>query len=111
MVVEDALDNGGVDALGGLCEVGEVNEEDILAGHVSNDLGCGQPKLFKDELGFRSGVTLSSSNGFDTALYLTSLVSAVPYTVSYVISNTVFLFIFAKPFGEKFTRVKLKYGV
>ncbi|MBR5751099.1 MAG: ECF transporter S component [Clostridia bacterium] len=50
-------------------------------------------------------------NGFDTALYLTSLVSAVPYTVSYVISNTVFLFIFAKPFGEKFTRVKLKYGV
>ena len=50
-------------------------------------------------------------SGFDTALYLTSLVSAVPYTVSYVISNTVFLFVFARPFGEKLSRVKLKYGV
>jgi len=29
----------------------------------------------------------------------------------YSVSNVIFLLLFAKPFGEKLERVKLKYGV
>ncbi len=49
--------------------------------------------------------------GFDTELYLASITAAIPYTIVYALSNIVFLFIFAKPFGEKLQRVKIKYGV
>lgn len=45
------------------------------------------------------------------SLYLTALVTALPYTALYSVSNCVFLWIFARPFGEKLERVKLKYGV
>lgn len=44
-------------------------------------------------------------------LYLTALSTAVPYTVLYAVSNAVFLWAFAKPFGEKLERIRLKYGV
>ncbi|MBO4217592.1 MAG: ECF transporter S component [Clostridia bacterium] len=49
--------------------------------------------------------------GFDMSLYLASITAAIPYTVMYAVSNVIFLFIIAKPFGEKLQRVKLKYGV
>ncbi len=48
---------------------------------------------------------------FEIKLYLSALASAVPYTVTYIVSNVVFLWAFAKPFGEKLERVRLKYGV
>ncbi|MBQ3668500.1 MAG: ECF transporter S component [Clostridia bacterium] len=48
---------------------------------------------------------------FSIKLYLAALVSAIPYTVSYVVSNVVFLWVFAKPFGEKLTRMHIKYGI
>ena len=51
------------------------------------------------------------NQGFDIKLYLAALVSAVPYTVSYAVSNVLFLFLLAKPFGEKLGRIKIKYGV
>lgn len=51
------------------------------------------------------------NQGFDIKLYLAALVSAVPYTVSYAVSNVLFLFLLAKPFGEKLSRIKIKYGV
>ena len=43
--------------------------------------------------------------------YLVSLVTAIPYTAVYAVSNMLFFALLAKPFGEKLERVKLKYGV
>ncbi len=49
--------------------------------------------------------------GFNGALYAASVVTALPHTVLYAVSNFVFLYFLARPFGEKMERVKLKYGV
>lgn len=51
------------------------------------------------------------NRGFDVKLYAAALVSAIPYTVSYAVSNVLFLYLLAKPFGEKLGRIKTKYGV
>lgn len=51
------------------------------------------------------------NQGFDIRLYLAALVSAIPYTASYAVSNVLFLYLLAKPFGEKLHRIKVKYGV
>ena len=49
------------------------------------------------------------AKGFDLALYGTAIITAIPHTVLYSISNIIFLFIMAKPFGEKIERIKIKY--
>ena len=54
---------------------------------------------------------LSYSQGFSLKLYLTALVTAVPYTLSYAVSNVLFLWLLFKPFGEKLERIRIKYGV
>ena len=51
------------------------------------------------------------SEGFEWQLYMASVVAALPHTVIYSISNVVFLWLTAKPFGEKLERIKLKYGM
>ncbi|MCR5728118.1 MAG: ECF transporter S component [Lachnospiraceae bacterium] len=51
------------------------------------------------------------SAGFDLELYLLSIEAAIPHTILYAVSNFVFLFVLAKPFGDKLERIKLKYGV
>lgn len=51
------------------------------------------------------------NDGFDFSLYLAAIVTALPYTALYAISNFIFLFFMAKPFGEKLSRIKIKYGV
>ena len=51
------------------------------------------------------------NEGFSVKLYAAALVSAIPYTLSYAVSNVLFLFLLAKPFGEKLSRIKTKYGV
>lgn len=51
------------------------------------------------------------NNSFDPALYIAALATAAPYTLLYAASNVVFLWLCAKPFGEKLDRVKLKYGI
>lgn len=51
------------------------------------------------------------AEGFGAQLYLTALATALPHTVLYCVSNMIFLWLFARPFGEKLERVKLKYGV
>ena len=55
--------------------------------------------------------TLWYSGGFDTSVYLSALVTAIPYTVSYAVSNFIFLLFLAKPFGEKLERLHIKYGI
>lgn len=51
------------------------------------------------------------NSGFNWSLYLATLATAIPYTVSYAVSNVVFLLCLGRPFGEKLARVKIKYGV
>ena len=49
--------------------------------------------------------------GFKWELYAAALVTAIPYTIGYAVSNVVFLLVLGRPFGEKLQRVKIKYGV
>ena len=43
--------------------------------------------------------------------YFASLLSALPFTILYAVSNVGFLLLLRKPVGNKLNRVKLKYGV
>lgn len=49
--------------------------------------------------------------GFRWELYLSALITALPHTLLYSLSNLLFLWFLAKPFGEKLERVRIKYGV
>lgn len=49
--------------------------------------------------------------GFRLELYLSALLTALPYTAAYAVANFIFLWVLAKPFGEKLERVRIKYGV
>ena len=51
------------------------------------------------------------NKGFDTSLYLAALGTALPHTLMYVVSNGAFLWLCARPFGEKLERIRIKYGV
>ncbi len=44
-------------------------------------------------------------------LYTAGLLTALPHTALYTVSNLIFLWFLARPFGEKLERVKIKYGV
>lgn len=47
----------------------------------------------------------------ELSMYLAAITAAVPHTVLYAVSNLVFLFLLAEPFGEKLERIKIKYGL
>ena len=49
--------------------------------------------------------------GFSAEVYLAKMLTALPHTLLYAVSNVIFLLLFARPFGEKLERVKLIYGV
>lgn len=51
------------------------------------------------------------NGGFSPALYAAAVVTALPHTALYAASNLLFLALLAKPFGEKLSRIKKKYGV
>ena len=55
--------------------------------------------------------TAISGEGFSLPIYFGALVSALPHTVIYCVSNVIFLLLCAKPFGKKMERIKKKYGV
>lgn len=54
---------------------------------------------------------LSYAEHFDLVLYLSAVTAAIPATVSYVLSNVLFLALFSKPFGQKLGRIKQKYAI
>lgn len=90
----------------------------LFAGYLSKPL---QKKPLLLVYGVLSGIAYSFimdiwtvlwyNNTFDFSLYLAALVSAIPYTVLYSVSNFFFLWFMAKPFGDKLNRIKIKYGV
>lgn len=49
--------------------------------------------------------------GFDFSLFISAVVSAFPFTVIYAVSNLAFMWLLAEPFGEKLSRIKIKYGI
>ncbi len=48
---------------------------------------------------------------FSLSLYAAAAVTALPHTMLYAAANLLFLWILAKPFGDKLSRIKKKYGV
>jgi energy-coupling factor transport system substrate-specific component len=50
-------------------------------------------------------------NDLRAEAYLSAIVAAIPHTVLYSLSDFLFLFLLAKPLGEKLNRIKIKYGV
>ncbi len=91
----------------------------LIAGYLSEPLRKSRVLLIL--YGVLAGVAYSMmmdvwtvlwySGSFDWSLYLTALVSALPFTALYAVSNAGFLLLLRKPMGEKLGRIKLKYGV
>ncbi len=55
---------------------------------------------------------LSYNDGkFSLKLYLSALTTAIPYTLSYAVSNILFLWFLAEPFGKKLKRIVKKYNI
>lgn len=55
--------------------------------------------------------TVWAENTFNLARYIATVIAALPTTVEYAVSNVVFVFLLAKPFGNKLLRIKKKYGL
>ena len=55
--------------------------------------------------------TLSGEGGFSWAHYLSYAIAALPMTVSYAVSNVVFLLVLTGPLLQKTERLRVKYGV
>lgn len=91
----------------------------LIAGFAANPLK--RHKWLLASYGVLAGIFYSAvmdvwtviwyDGSFHAELYLTALVTAIPHTVMYSVSNFIFLWFAAKPFGEKLERVKIKYGV
>lgn len=54
---------------------------------------------------------LWQSDSFNFELYLSAIITALPHTIIYSISNFLFLLLMAKPIGDKLNRIKIKYGI
>lgn len=48
---------------------------------------------------------------FEPALYKTAILTAIPFTALYALTNTVFLLLLKNSFGRKMKRIKLNYGI
>lgn len=49
--------------------------------------------------------------GFTLSLYSAAIITALPHTLLYSVSNCLFLLLFARPLGEKLQRAKTKYSM
>lgn len=91
----------------------------LFAGYLSVPLK--KSRLLLSLYGIFAGVAFSLimdvwtvlwyQGGFSIKFYAAALLTALPYTVSYAVSNVVFLLLLGEPFGRKLERIKIKYGV
>ena len=86
----------------------------LLAGVFAK--GLKKSRLLLYGFGALSGVLFSLLVDVWTALwtgisYVAALLSALPVTAVYAVSNVVFLLVLARPVGEMLERVKTKYGL
>lgn len=54
---------------------------------------------------------LNIEGSFVLSRYGAQLLTSLPVTIAYAVSNVIFLLLFQKPFGKKLERAKLKYGI
>ena len=54
---------------------------------------------------------LWADGAFNISRYLAAILSAAPFTAIYAVSNTVFLWLFARPIGKILDRLKTKYAL
>ena len=54
---------------------------------------------------------LSTNGSFTGELWIAAIVSALPVTGIYCVSNVIFMLILNKPLGRRLERLKTKYGV
>lgn len=54
---------------------------------------------------------LSLIDGWSWSRYLLAFGTAIPYTITYMVSNVVFLMLMIKPIGEKLNRIQVKHGI
>ena len=91
----------------------------LFAGYLSEPLiksrvlliGCGALSGIAYSMIMDVWTVLWYSGGFNGSLYLAAIVSALPFTALYAVSNVGFLLLLRKPIGDKLGRIKLKYGV
>lgn len=91
----------------------------LIAGYIADPLK--RHRLLLMIYGVLSGIFYSFimdiwtvlwyDGGFDYRLFISAVLSALPFTVIYAVSNLAFLWLMAKPFGEKLERIRIKYGV
>ena len=91
----------------------------LFAGYLSKWLKKSRGLLIA--YGIMSGVVYSMvmdvwsvvwyNSSFEWGIYKASMITAIPHTVLYAVSNFIFLWFLAKPIGEKLERVRVKYGV
>ncbi|MGN0594561.1 MAG: ECF transporter S component [Hominimerdicola sp.] len=55
--------------------------------------------------------TLWADGSFNMSRYIAALVTSLPVTVEYAVSNIIFLLLLSKPIGQKLKRIKKKYGL
>ena len=55
--------------------------------------------------------TLWADGSFNFSRYTASVVSAIPVTITYAVSNVIFLLFFTSPIESVFDRIKYKYGI
>ena len=56
-------------------------------------------------------VVFDAAGNFNLALYGTKIISALPFTAIYAVSNVVFLLVMNKPVGRILARIKKKYRI
>lgn len=55
--------------------------------------------------------TVWADGSFNAARYAAAVISALPVTAEYAVSNVIFLLLLSRPIGEKLERIKKKYGL
>lgn len=54
---------------------------------------------------------LNYQEGFQISRYQAALISAIPVTAVYCVSNVIFLLVLKEPVGRRLTRIRKKYGI
>ncbi len=93
----------------------------MTAGLMSRFLRSGNSRLRLCAYTFAAGAAYSvimdvftviwANNAFIFKEYIAALITALPFTAIYCISNVIFTYLLAKPFSEKLGRIKVKYGI
>lgn len=55
--------------------------------------------------------TLWADGTFNISRFVAAITTAIPVTITYAVSNCIFLLLLSKPIGDKIERIKMKYGI